>query len=86
MWHCWAFLPVCYNWSPTQLLLLLKGGGVPSWRKAGLTGPHPRSSQMTGQHTEASSPGRRAGSILSSRLASLCLEGLSTLFPCPFLV
>lgn len=43
-------------------LLLLKGGGVPSWRKAGLKGPHPRGSQMTGQgHTEASSQGRGAG-------------------------
>lgn len=34
--------------APTQFLLLLKGGGVPSWRVAGLKGPHPRGPWMTG--------------------------------------
>lgn len=76
VWELLGHLSEIYSYLQTQLLAApergwARGGGVPSHWRAGLEGPRPRGSRMTGQVlTEASEgSGGRRGPL--SRLSSL---------------
>lgn len=81
VWELWGHLPCDLQPAPKHSCLLLPkeagpkgGGGVPPCWRAGLKGPHPGGSRMTGQGLTEASEGREGGVVLSSR-PSGCLEG-----------